>query len=108
MDRYSVPVVKSNPAALRREREQAGHTCRSLSRASGIGHPRISQLEAASIPVRPTTAKRLADALGVRIADITIPSAAASPWGGDRRERSVFARPSQASSAPGTETERER
>lgn len=51
---------------------------RSLAQAAGISHPRISQLEAGARPIRPNTAKALADALDVDIAVITIPDAPAA------------------------------
>jgi transcriptional regulator with XRE-family HTH domain len=64
--------VRSKPAALRALRQERGHTQRSLARGAGISHPRISQLEAESVPIRPTTARKLADALEVAVADITV------------------------------------
>lgn len=63
--------MRSNPTALRAAREQNGHTGRSLSRASGVSQQRISDLEAGAVAVLPPTAKKLAVALGVKIADIT-------------------------------------
>lgn len=64
----SLPVVmKSNPEALRAERERKGHTPRSLERVSGVSKTRIHELEQGVTGIRPTTAKQLAEALGVDI-----------------------------------------
>lgn len=65
-------MLKSNPGALRRIRELKGHTGPSLARVSGVSQPRISELEQQPCPMWPTTAKRLADALGVEITDIAV------------------------------------
>jgi transcriptional regulator with XRE-family HTH domain len=65
--------VRSNPAALRALREAKGHSQSSLARETGVAQTRISRLE--RLPeagIRPPTAKKLADALGVSISAITI------------------------------------
>jgi transcriptional regulator with XRE-family HTH domain len=68
--------VRSNPEALTAIREKDGHSQLSLSKKSGVAQSRISRLEADSVPIRPSTAKRLADALGVPISAITQPEPA--------------------------------
>jgi transcriptional regulator with XRE-family HTH domain len=65
-------VLRSNPEALRRIRETSGHTTPSLAKASGVSFRRIWGLEQESCRMLPTTAKRLADALGVKVTDITV------------------------------------
>lgn len=63
--------MQTRPAALRSARERRGHTHTSLAEAAGLSKQRISQLEAGVDPgILPTTAKRLAEALGVEITDI--------------------------------------
>jgi transcriptional regulator with XRE-family HTH domain len=62
--------VRSNPTALKALRQRAGHTGRSLAAASGVSQQRISDLETAALPVRPPTAKALAEALDCDMADI--------------------------------------
>lgn len=63
--------MKVRPAALRSARERSGHTHTSLAALADLSKQRISQLEAGvDLGVWPTTAKRLADALGVEITDI--------------------------------------
>jgi transcriptional regulator with XRE-family HTH domain len=62
--------MRSNAAALRAARERKGHTLVSLGEVSGVSFQRISDLEQTDTGVRPTTAKRLADALGCDIEDI--------------------------------------
>lgn len=64
--------LTSKPAALQKARVNAGHTMRSLARKSGVSVQRISELENETeiVGLRPTTAKRLAKALGVDIDDI--------------------------------------
>lgn len=64
-------VLISRPQELRKRREQSGHSGHTLAEVSGVSQPRISELETGAIPIRPTTARRLADALGVEIPDIT-------------------------------------
>lgn len=73
----NLAAVKINPGALTAARERAGHTQASLSRESTVNQSWISQLERLDDEgqpreIRPPTAKRLADALGVDIGDITI------------------------------------
>lgn len=43
----------------------------SLADASGVSQQRISELEAGPVPIRPTTARALADALACSVADLT-------------------------------------
>jgi transcriptional regulator with XRE-family HTH domain len=64
--------VRSNPTALKALRQRAGHTGRSLAEATEgkVSQQRISDLETAALPVRPPTAKALAEALDCDIADI--------------------------------------
>lgn len=62
--------MKSNPEALRAERERKGHTGVGLARLSGVSFQRIWDLEQQPTAMRPTTAKKLADALGVEIEEI--------------------------------------
>jgi len=63
--------MRSNAAALRALRQRKGHTCPTLAALSGVSAQRIWDLEQDDIGIRPTTAKRLADALGCDIEDIT-------------------------------------
>lgn len=63
--------MKTRPTALRSARERNGHTHTSLAAKAGVSKQRISQLEAGvDLGILPTTAKRLADALGVEITEI--------------------------------------
>jgi transcriptional regulator with XRE-family HTH domain len=66
--------MQTDATALRRLRERRGHTITSLAGACGLSKQRLSQLETDPDQrgIRPTTAKRIADALGVTIDDITI------------------------------------
>lgn len=61
----------TNPEALAAIREKDGHTQRSLARVSGVSQQHISRLEAAPVPIRPTTARKLAVALVVPISAFT-------------------------------------
>jgi transcriptional regulator with XRE-family HTH domain len=63
--------VFTNPEALAAIREKDGHTQRSLSKVSGVSQQHISRLEAAPVPIRPTTARKLAVALAVPISAFT-------------------------------------
>lgn len=62
--------MKSRPAALRSIRERRGHTLTSLAAEVDLSKQRLSQLEAEEEGLLPTTAKRIADALGVEIDEI--------------------------------------
>lgn len=64
--------MRSNPEALKRIRETAGHSQASLSRDSDVAQSHISKLERTPVAVRPPTALRLAVALGVDITAITV------------------------------------
>ena len=70
-----------NPKRLKELREGKGHTTWSLAGASGVSQSRVWELEQGEAEIRPTTAGRLAKALGVEIKDITVqatPAKAAS------------------------------
>ena len=69
-------MLLSNPPELTRLREEAGHTQASLGRESGVAQSHISKLERNVLEIRPTTAKRLADAIGAKVTDITTSVAA--------------------------------
>ena len=58
--------------SLRQHRELAGLSQAGLAARSGVSQTRISELELGA-NIRPTTAKALADALGVPITDIARP-----------------------------------
>ena len=62
--------MKSRPEALRSQRELKGHTLTSLASIADISKQRLWQLEDEATGLLPTTAKRIADALGVDITDI--------------------------------------
>jgi DNA-binding XRE family transcriptional regulator len=62
--------MKSRPEALRSHRERKGHTLTSLASAADLSKQRLWQLEDEAAGLLPTTAKRIADALGVDITDI--------------------------------------
>lgn len=57
-----------NGPALQAIRERSGLTQSDLARGSGVSQGRISELESEVRPVRPATAKALADTLAVPIA----------------------------------------
>lgn len=63
--------MRSDPEAIRKAREGAGHSQASLARASGVAQSHISKLESGAWPIRPTTAKKLADALDLTPGDLT-------------------------------------
>lgn len=67
--------MEINPAALKAVRENGGHSQLSLAKASGVSQGHISDIEAkpGPVPIRPATAKKLATALNVPIAAITVP-----------------------------------
>lgn len=71
-------VAFSNPAALVAIRERTGFTQSDLAKQSGVSQGRISELESASMAVRPGTVKALAAALQVPFTAITCAEAAAS------------------------------
>lgn len=64
--------VKCKPKALRAIRERSGHTLGSLAIAADVSKQRLWQLEndPEQKGIKPTTAKRIADGLGVDIEDI--------------------------------------
>lgn len=62
--------MKSDPTAIRARRERAGHTRPTLGKASGVSQQRIAELETDACPLLPTTARKLAEALGCDIPDI--------------------------------------
>lgn len=70
--------MQINPAALKALRESGGYSQLSLSEVSKVNQGHISKLEAADKPVnvRPDTVKKLATALNVPLAAITVPEAA--------------------------------
>lgn len=69
--------MQINPAALKAIRENAGFSQLSLAKASDVSQGHISDMEAAEQPanVRPATVKKLAVALNVPIAALTVPEA---------------------------------
>lgn len=72
--------MQIDATALRRIRERQGHTLTSLAGASGFSKQRLSQLETDPDQrgILPTTAKRIADVLGVDIDAITVDEAEVS------------------------------
>lgn len=76
----TVRSVQINPAALKAIREHSGHSQLSLAEASGVNQGHISKLESTegAANIRPATVKKLADALGVPTAALTVPEAVAS------------------------------
>ncbi|MGH9151357.1 MAG: helix-turn-helix domain-containing protein [Acidimicrobiales bacterium] len=62
--------MKSKPEALRELRQRKGHTVRSFAEACDLSRTRVSELEREALGLLPTTAKRIADALGVEIDDV--------------------------------------
>jgi transcriptional regulator with XRE-family HTH domain len=67
-------VLRSDHVALRHYRRHKGHSTRTLAEASGVSQSRISELETGPVVVKPMTAKRIADVLGLEITDIAIVS----------------------------------
>lgn len=65
-------MAKINPEALKAIREKDGHSQLSLAARSGVAQAHISRLEREPVDVRPTTLKRLADALGVPQSALTL------------------------------------
>ena len=72
--------MQINPPTLKVIREHSGHTQLSLAEASGVNQGHISKMEASVTPVtvRPATAKKLADGLGVPLAALIVPEPVAS------------------------------
>lgn len=72
--------VQINPAALKAIRESGGYSQLSLATASKVNQGHISKMESAAGPVnvRPDTVKKLATALNVPMAAITVPQVAAA------------------------------
>lgn len=67
--------MEINGAALRAIRENGGHSQLSLAEASGVDQGNISKMEAEKsgpVNVRPATAKKLAQALNIPLAAITV------------------------------------
>lgn len=62
----------TDPGALRRVRELSGNTQLSLSQKARVAQSMVSVYERVSSPIRPTTAKKIADVLGVSIEDICV------------------------------------
>lgn len=56
---------------LQRLRTDQGHTLTTLARAAGISLPYLSQLESGQRRGRPPVHKKLADALGVTVHQLT-------------------------------------
>lgn len=67
-----LPAMETEARSLRRHRELAGLSQAALADRSGVSQTRISELELGA-NIRPTTAKALADALGVPLTDIARP-----------------------------------
>jgi transcriptional regulator with XRE-family HTH domain len=67
--------MQINPAALKAIRENCGYTQLGLAKESGVDQGNISKMEKGdtAVSVRPATAKKLATALNVPIAALTIP-----------------------------------
>lgn len=57
-------------APLKQLRRQAGYSLRQLAEATGHPYETIWRIETGRQRARPSTAKRLADALGVRVAAV--------------------------------------
>lgn len=73
--------MEINGAALKAIRENCGYTQLGLAEQSGVDQGNISKMEAAKsgpVKVRPGTVKKLAVALNVPIAAITVPEQVAS------------------------------
>lgn len=64
---------------LKEAREEHGWSQKRLSDESGVSRDSISNYETGQRDAWPSTAKKLADALGVEIADLARPKAAAPP-----------------------------
>lgn len=71
--------MKLNPAAFRTIRELAGFSQAELSRRAGVSQGHISQIEAGHKQPRPSTVRRLADALGVPLGALLSPGDAPAP-----------------------------
>ncbi len=63
-------MLRSDPEALRALRRRKGHSTRTLAARAELSHAAIVRLEKGAVPVKPDTADRLAEALGVEITDI--------------------------------------
>ena len=61
-----------DPRKLTRARVRAGLTPRALARAAGVSHTLVSAIEAGTTAGSPTSAKKLADALGVDIEELWV------------------------------------
>ena len=72
--------MQINPAALKAIRENAGYSQLALANDSGVNQGHISKIEKDDGPtsVRPATVKKLATALNVPIAALTVPEVVAS------------------------------
>lgn len=60
-------AIKSKPNELERMRILAGYSQRGLSCKAGVNPATLNQAERKAKPVRPRTARAIADALGVEI-----------------------------------------
>ena len=72
--------MQINPAALKAIRENAGYSQLALSKEADVSQGHLSDIESSERPVniRPATAKKLAEALRVPVAALTVPEVVAS------------------------------
>lgn len=56
---------------LKRLRRQAGYSVRALAARAGVSFAALWRIETGAAVARPATAKKIADALGVTIPDVT-------------------------------------
>lgn len=64
-------TMKTNGLLIRRKRVELGHGVNRFAAIAGISGPALSRIETGQRQPRPETLKKIADALGCAIADVT-------------------------------------
>lgn len=66
------PKLVADPAAIQRLRYERGYNTTQLASRAGLSRPAMSRIENGRLAGSPSSLKRIADALGVSVAAITM------------------------------------
>lgn len=72
-------TLPTDGTAIRHHRQMAGWNLRPFARRAGVSHGYLSRLERDEADATPATLKKIADALGLKVPDLTKDATARTP-----------------------------
>ncbi|MFE5602716.1 helix-turn-helix domain-containing protein [Streptomyces coelicoflavus] len=67
--------MQTNGNLIRRKRVESGRSLRAFAKAVSLGYDTISRIETGKSAPHPSTLKKIADGLGLRVADLLLDAA---------------------------------